>query len=494
MKALFSKLDSFGSFRDNSKWFGISSLLIAVTVSATGCGKDEVPKQSRVSIRRTIIKPGSAAEAQSATTTSGAEAALLKAFTSTLHPLVVANCSGCHATRVAPYFADPDAVKAFLAITGGKKVDFTTPTNSRLFQRLSIEGHNCWSSCPENSGEILKKIEEWIQTAGVTAGEQTKYAFVTPEISKPDMFKKFGAAATPSPAPGATPMPVAPISIVVEAESLALPQGWSAVKQPKSSANPNEFSYVTAIQGGNEYTVEEIDTAKDVAEFSILFITPEAGNYSLYIRAAGIANSENDFFYRAEDDKAWSIGKIDASGNYDFTRFIQKDNWPAGPHVIRIRQRSANIRIDKFMAATRGPDNGQILRNLTGLSLVPEALSSRYMSFNISGMTGVPNSQFLMMAEQITEKAYLFTQPFILMGDSSKAFKVNGVRPLINGVFTPQHTHWLGLEFFIKAPFSALTSIGLPLVAGKGPAEDKFSFAFDRIEPWDPATVPIRPK
>jgi len=492
MKALLCKLDSFGSLRDNSKRIGISSLLIALAVSASGCGKDDVPKQSQVSIRRTIIKPGSAAEAQSATSATGAEAALLKGFTSTLHPLVVANCSGCHATRVAPYFADPDSVKAFLAVTGGKKVDFTTPTNSRLFQRLSIEGHNCWSSCPDNSSEILKKIEEWIQTSGVTAAEQTKYAFVTPEISKPDMVKTFGASVA-SPAPGATPAP-APISLVVEAESLALPSGWQSAKLPVSSSNPAEINFITALQGGNEYTIEDIDAAKDVAEFSILFVTPQAGNYSLYIRAAGISNSDNEIFYKVDNDSAWSITKLDQLGTFRYMRFSQRTNWPAGPHVVRFRQKSANIRIDKFMATTRPPDNGAYLNNLTGLSQVPEPISSKFMSFDISGMTGVPNSQFLLIAEQITEKAYLFTQPFIIMGDATKAFKVKGLRPLINGVFTPQHTHWLGLEFFIKAPFWAITSIGLPLVAGNGPAEDKFSFAFDRIEPWDPATVPITPK
>jgi hypothetical protein len=493
MKALLCKLETFGSLRQSTKWFGISSLLVTLTVSASGCGKDDVPKQTEVSIRRTVIKPGSAAEAQSTTSASGAEAALLKAFTTTLHPVVVANCSGCHASRVAPYFADPDSVKAFLAITGGKKVDFNTPTNSRVFQRLSIEGHNCWSSCPDNSAEILKKLEEWIQTAGVTAGEQAKYAFVTPEISKPDMVKKFGEAVA-TPAPGATPAPVAPSSIVVEAESLALPQGWQAAKQPRSTANPEEFTYITALQGGNEYTVDEIDSATDVAEFSVLFVTPEQGNYSLYIRAAGIPNSENDFFYKVDDDKVWSIAKVDTSGNYGYMRFSLKNNWPAGPHVVRIRQRSANVRIDKFMATTRPPNSGAYLTNLAGLSQVPEPLSAKFMSFDISAATGVPNSQFLILAEQITEKAYLFTQPFVLMGDASKAFKVKGLRPLINGVFTPQHTHWLGIEFFMKAPFSMVTNIGLPLVAGKGPAEDKFSFAFDRIEPWDPAAVPAAPK
>lgn len=491
MKALLDQTATFGS-KSSARVAGLSSLVLALAASVSGCGKEDAPRSDQVSYRRTIIKPGSGADEASKTNATAVEAALLKGFTNTVHPLVVANCSGCHASKVSPFFADPDPVKAFVAITSAKKVDFATPTNSRIFQRLSIEGHNCWSSCPENSAEVLKKIEGWIQLSGVNGTETTQYAFVTPEISKADMFKKFGAAPISSPFPGAMSVAAPPISLVVEAESLALPQGWQAASQPKSSANPTDFNYITAPQGGNNYTIDDIETAKNVAELSVLFVPPEEGNYSLYIRAAGIPNSDNDFFFKVDDDKVWSLAKIDASGNYGFMRFSQKNKWPAGPHIIRFRQKAANLRIDKFMAATRPPDSGQYLQNLTDLNLDPSPLSSRFMTFDISAMTGVPSSQFIILAEQITEKAYLFTSPLLLMNDAKKAFHVKGVRPLINGVFTPQHTQWLGIDFYIKAPFSTVTKIGLPLVADKGPAQDKFSFAFDRIEPLDHAAVPIK--
>lgn len=71
-------------------------------------------------------------------------------FASTVHPLLVAHCSGCHVDSApvpqAPYFAVSDANAAYEAVKISHKLDLDTPANSRLVVRLRNEFHNCWSS------------------------------------------------------------------------------------------------------------------------------------------------------------------------------------------------------------------------------------------------------------------------------------------------------------------------------------------------------------
>ena len=71
-------------------------------------------------------------------------------FASTVHPLLVAHCTGCHVESApipqAPYFATTNPDTAYAAVKISHKLDLDTPANSRLVVRLRNEFHNCWSS------------------------------------------------------------------------------------------------------------------------------------------------------------------------------------------------------------------------------------------------------------------------------------------------------------------------------------------------------------
>jgi len=90
------------------------------------------------------------------------------AFATTLHPLLLANCAGCHSSSVptalrrSPYFADADPQLALTEITSTKVVDLLTPTDSRLVAKLSVDSHNCWTtSCKNDADSLLAAIDEW---------------------------------------------------------------------------------------------------------------------------------------------------------------------------------------------------------------------------------------------------------------------------------------------------------------------------------------------
>ena len=69
-------------------------------------------------------------------------------FTTTVWPLLNANCTNCHREAApipqAPFFAENDPDAAYAAILTSQKINLDIPSNSRLVVRLRQEFHNCW--------------------------------------------------------------------------------------------------------------------------------------------------------------------------------------------------------------------------------------------------------------------------------------------------------------------------------------------------------------
>lgn len=67
-------------------------------------------------------------------------------FAMTIHPVLTAHCTGCHAasatTAQSPFFANADPASAYDAAKS--KIDMNNPSISRLVVRLRDEFHNCW--------------------------------------------------------------------------------------------------------------------------------------------------------------------------------------------------------------------------------------------------------------------------------------------------------------------------------------------------------------
>ncbi|MBK9131918.1 MAG: LamG domain-containing protein [Gammaproteobacteria bacterium] len=84
------------------------------------------------------------------------------AFASTVHPLLIAHCAGCHVdsspTAQAPYFAVNDAAAAYEAAK--TKINLDSPADSRLVVRLREEFHNCWSVCENDAATMEAAIHD----------------------------------------------------------------------------------------------------------------------------------------------------------------------------------------------------------------------------------------------------------------------------------------------------------------------------------------------
>ncbi len=97
------------------------------------------------------------------------------AFTSTVYPLLAANCNSCHAGfgPGTPHIAHSNPSVAYSSVVDNQKVNFSLPDSSRLVRRLATDFHYCWSGCAANGAEMLAAVQAWdtlLEQAGVQGG------------------------------------------------------------------------------------------------------------------------------------------------------------------------------------------------------------------------------------------------------------------------------------------------------------------------------------
>jgi hypothetical protein len=91
------------------------------------------------------------------------EAEQIQAFGSTVQPLLLQNCTTCHAGAGpgTPHIAHPDMTEGFRAVVDNQKVNFSNPASSRLVRRLVADLHYCWSDCVTDGATMQAAIEAW---------------------------------------------------------------------------------------------------------------------------------------------------------------------------------------------------------------------------------------------------------------------------------------------------------------------------------------------
>src|SRR5579862_4558499 len=108
-------------------------------------------------------------------------------YGNTIYKLTSVYCSKCHSSQASPanaqtpYFADPNLQTAYQAAI--PKIDFTgcvpqnassatfqqnCGTNSRFYNRLLVDMHNCWSTCAQDAAQMLQAIQAFALDATPT--------------------------------------------------------------------------------------------------------------------------------------------------------------------------------------------------------------------------------------------------------------------------------------------------------------------------------------
>ncbi|MBW2695416.1 MAG: LamG domain-containing protein [Deltaproteobacteria bacterium] len=104
------------------------------------------------------------------------EAENIQFFSETVWPIVNSEtCGDCHTQSGGkPFpFADPNLTFAYRTIVDNGKVNFGTPSDSRIVVKV-VGGHHCWSGdCSSDAIDLLLAMEDWIARIEAAGGSSS---------------------------------------------------------------------------------------------------------------------------------------------------------------------------------------------------------------------------------------------------------------------------------------------------------------------------------
>ena len=407
----------------------------------------------------------------------------IEALQLTLHPLVVENCSGCHGDSVSPQFANADPVKAYTQIISSGIVDFANASRSRPVQRL-LDNHNCWSDCEEDSRVMQEAIASWIASLGEAEGEETTRLTV-------------GGGGLPTMA--STTTWVDDPELVEEGAEIV--RVWEAETAFRAGGMRLEDGHLVTGTLASEFTPDEALEQDSLGRATFVFDIDTVAEYYIYMKICGSGREADSLFVRINGGQTnvWDLNK-ESECTWRKLRFRQfnrndpedPDNFRVGTgrdvqaeltpgfHRLLIIDRAPDMRIDKIAVSTvekiPDPDDIEEGDEVTGVDLEAQPIATpSLLSIDLSPTLGIEASMLVPVLDRYDD-AYLFLAPEISV--SSGCVKVREVRPMVNGVFLPQHSNMTGVSKVIEAPGEALVDSAMTILKDQGAATDTFSFSF----------------
>jgi hypothetical protein len=458
-------------------------------------------------------------------------------------------CVRCHsstasaATQQSPYFADPTPAIAYPAAI--PKIDFTgcSPfvagngvgacgTNSRFYQRLLTDNHNCWDNCISDAAQMLAQIQAFAQmltpsnidpslvaskaltlTQGTVASGANRFDADT--IAKYEF--QTGSGYTAYDTSGIDPAADLTISgNVLWAGGWGINVGAGGKAQASTSGSSKLYNM---IQATGEFSIEAWVAPALVAADKSYMVTYSGGdttrNFTL-----GQTNQSYDFMLRSSNSDLNGMMQLQTpaaamllqaslqhvvltydpvNGRQVFVNGVNANvpdpqkggtisNWDntfalvLGNEVSGDRSWQGLI---KFVAIhSRALSAAQIMQNFNA------GVGQRYyMLFNVASVTGVSQAYIMFTVSQYDSYSYLFDRPtFISLDKTVKPnnIPVQGMRIGINGTIPQVGQAYIPLNTTVTA--AGYTAMGEPLstvgtVIGlqSGPLTDQFFLTFDKL-------------
>ncbi len=492
-------------------------------------------------------------------------------YQNTVYTLTSKYCVRCHsstassATQQSPYFADPTLAVAYPAAI--PKIDFTgcTPTNaanfatacginSRFYQRLLTDNHNCWDNCASDAAQMLAQIQAFAKMLtpsnidpslvvsnavgladGTIASGANRYDADT--IAKYEF--QTGSGYTAYDTSGIDPAADLTISgNVLWAGGWGINVGAGGKAQASTSSSAKLFNM---IQATGEFSIEAWVAPALVAVDKSYMVTYSGGD-TLRNFTLGQTNQNYDFMLRSSNSDLNGMAQLATptaamllqaslqhvvltydpiNGRQIFVNGVNANvpdpqkggtisNWDntfalvLGNEVSGDRSWQGLI---KFVAIhNRAMSAAQILQNYNA------GVGERYyMLFNVSQVTGVSQSYVMFTVSQYDSYSYLFYQPTFVSLDPTvtasnlPSIPVQGIRIGLNGTvpqvgqaYIPLNTTITGANYTSQG--EVLSNIGTVIGLQSGPLTDQFFLTFDVlgshknvvVEPT-PATPPPAP-
>ncbi len=427
-------------------------------------------------------------------------------FQATVYPLLSQYCSKCHSpnasTPQSPYFASNDPNQAYQNAI--PKIDLNTPTNSRFYERLLTENHNCWSNCASNAATMLAAIQAFagmVPTTSVDPSLVTSKALSLTQGTVASGAGRFDANAiakyefqTGTGLTAYDTSGVDPSADLTITGSVTWAGGWgiNVGKGGKAQApTASSRKLHDMIEATGEYSVEAwVAPALVAADKS--YMVSYSGGDTLRNFTLGQTNQQYDFLMRSSGSDLNGMPQLQTpvgglvlqaslqhvvltydpvNGRQMFvngTAIVVPDpqkggtisNWDdtfalvLGNEVSMDRSWQGLI---KFVAIhNRALTAKQIQQNYDA------GVGQRfYLLFNVAAVTGVSQGYVMFTVSQYDGASYLFTNPTFISLDPTATpnnIVVKGIRIGINGTIPTVGQAYIPLNTTVTA--SAYTSMG----------------------------------
>jgi Concanavalin A-like lectin/glucanases superfamily len=482
-------------------------------------------------------------------------------FAATVYPVTHANCVRCHATTAdpsveqSPYHADPSLAIAYPAAI--PKIDFTgcggtggsnggtCGTNSRLYQRLLTDNHNCWTTCAADAATMLAAIQAFAGmltpanidptlvvskalslTQGTIASGASRYDADT--IAK----YEFQSVVNNTTFDTSGIDPSADLTI---SGNVTLAGGWGinvgagGKAQATTQASQKIYNF---IQATGEFSVEAWVAPALVAVDKSYMVSYSGGdttrNFTL-----GQTNQDYDFMLRTTTTALTGLPQLQTPNaamalqaslqhvvlTYDAvngrqiyvngvlvpTPDAQKggsiSNWDSTFALVLGNEVSGDRSwqgLIKFVAIhSRSMTAAQVMQNFNA------GVGERYyVLFNVSDVTGVSQAYVMFTVSQYDSYGYLFDSPTFVSLDPTaapNAIPVQGIRIGINGTVPQVGQAYIPLNTTINSSAytfpqgQVLSNVGTVIGLQSGPQLDQFFLTFDKLGSHTNVVVEAKP-
>jgi hypothetical protein len=470
-------------------------------------------------------------------------------YQNTVYTLTKVYCVRCHsntadpAVAQSPYFADPSLLVAYPAAI--PKIDFTgcegsggnnggtCGTNSRFYQRLFIDNHNCWDNCAANAAAMLAQIQAF--AASITPANIDPSLITSKALSltqgtiasgasryDADTIAKYEFQSVVNNTTFDT-SGIDPSADLTISGSVTLAGGWGinvgAGGKAQATTQSSQKIY-NFIQATGEFSVEAWVAPALVAADKSYMVSYSGGdttrNFTL-----GQTNQNYDFMLRNSNTALTGLPQlatptaamalqaslqhvvltydsvngrqIYVNGALVPTTDPQKggtiSNWDSTFALVLGNEVSGDRSwqgLIKFVAIhSRAMSAAQVMQNFNA------GVGERYyLLFNVSTVTGVSQAYVMFTVSQYDSYGYLFDAPtFVSLDKSVTSFPdipVQGIRIGINGTVPQVGQAYIPLNTTVSAANytkqgEVLSNIGTVIGLQGGPQTDQFFLTFDRL-------------
>jgi Concanavalin A-like lectin/glucanases superfamily len=482
-------------------------------------------------------------------------------FAATVWPITHTNCVRCHATTAdpaveqSPFHADGSLFVAYPAAI--PKIDFTgcagtagsnagtCGTNSRLYQRLLTDNHNCWTTCAADAATMLAAIQAFAGmitpanidpslvvskslslTQGTIASGASRYDVDT--IAKYEFQSLVNNTTFDTSG-------IDPSADLTISGNVTLAGGWGinvgagGKAQATTQASQKIYNF---IQATGEFSVEAWVAPALVAVDKSYMVSYSGGdttrNFTL-----GQTNQDYDFMLRTTTTALTGLPQLQTPNaamalqaslqhvvlTYDAvngrqiyvngalvpTPDAQKggsiSNWDSTFALVLGNEVSGDRSwqgLIKFVAIhSRSMSAAQVMQNFNA------GVGERYyVLFNVSDVTGVSQAYVMFTVSQYDSYGYLFDSPTFVSLDPNaapNAIPVQGIRIGINGTIPQVGQAYIPLNTTINSSaytFPAgqvLSNVGTVIGLQSGPQLDQFFLTFDKLGSHTNVVVEAKP-